>query len=68
MTRPIVRVDGCLLFPDGTSRPATDDENRRMNAGEEVLIDPRSGHRTRLVGDEYPPHEHVTRQEEHEWQ
>jgi hypothetical protein len=49
--RPAIRIDDHVIFPDGTSRALTADEIRRLDSGEEVRLDPRSGHRTRLLGE-----------------
>lgn len=48
---PATRVDDVVIFDDGTSRALTEDELRRLNAGEDVRLDPRSGQRTPLVGE-----------------
>lgn len=50
--RPAVRVDAVVLFADGTSRELTDDELARLDAGQRVTVDPRSGRRTPLVGED----------------
>jgi hypothetical protein len=50
--RPAMRVDDVVIFSDGTSRRLTPDELRRLNAGEDVRVNPRSGRPTPLVGEE----------------
>lgn len=46
-----MRVDDLVIFWDGTSRKLTKDEIRRLDAGEIVFADPRSGLFTPSIGD-----------------
>jgi hypothetical protein len=52
--RPATRVDDVVIFAGGASRELTADELRRLDAGEDVRLDPRSGRRTLLVGESLP--------------
>lgn len=49
--RPATRVDNVVIFQGGTSRLLSKAELRRLDAGEQLRIDPRSGARTPLVGE-----------------
>jgi hypothetical protein len=51
--RPATLVDGIIIFPGGTSRPATRAELAAMARGERITANPSSGRRTWCVGERY---------------
>lgn len=49
--QPATLVDGVVIFQGGASRPLNKTELSRLEAGEPVTADPRSGRRTPLAGE-----------------
>ena len=49
--RPATLVGDTLIMPDGSSRQVTAEERAALDAGEEIVVDPRSGKYTRKIGE-----------------